>query len=76
MSVVCVWPYNHWKMSTQQPVESFSGNNSSGHVASASFCLKEEGSYFSKLVFVSVENRPSAAQAPVVNDTELTNSAP
>lgn len=29
------------------------GNNSRSHVASASFCLKEEGSYFSQLLFVS-----------------------
>lgn len=25
VSVVCVWPYNHQKMSTQRPVESLSG---------------------------------------------------
>lgn len=31
------------------------GDSSGSHVASVSFCLKEEGSYFSKLLFVSVE---------------------
>lgn len=48
------------------------GNNSSSHVASASFCLKEEGSYFSRLLFVSVEKEKRAAKAPAVPQFSVT----
>lgn len=57
------------------------GNNNS-HVASASLCLKEDGSYFSKLRLVSVEKDGTqlglkwSALYCHWNDTELSNSTP
>lgn len=57
------------------------GNNNS-HVASASLCLKEDGSYFSKLRLVSVEKDWTqlglkwSALYCHWNDTELSNSTP